>query len=119
MALADYPLPPFEDRRHPQADFPPPRGAELELLTATLEASDIVTAAPVHWYSLPAGAKLYLDARTAWLRAEGVDPARRRPRRCARDGIRAAVLFLIAEGPGAPGAAGRFIPSVYDLYCRK
>lgn len=73
MALADYPLPPFEDRRHPQADFPPPGGAELELLTATLEASDIVIAAPVYWYSLPASAKLYLDTWTAWLRAGGVD----------------------------------------------
>lgn len=73
MALADYPLPPFEDRRHPTPSFAAPAGAELDLLNATLAASDIVMVAPVYWYSLPASAKLYLDFWTAWLRAEGFD----------------------------------------------
>lgn len=73
MALVDFQLPPFEDRRHPEPRFAPPVGAELELLNATLAASDIVLVAPVYWYSLPASAKLYLDWWTAWLRAEGVD----------------------------------------------
>jgi multimeric flavodoxin WrbA len=69
MALADFQLSPFEDRRHPTPDFPPPQGAELELLNTTLAASDIVMVAPVYWYSLPASAKLYLDYWTSWLRA--------------------------------------------------
>ena len=72
LALDDYPLAPFEDRRHMEPGFSPPQKYERALLEATLAASDIVMVAPVYWYNLPASAKLYLDYWTAWLRASGV-----------------------------------------------
>jgi hypothetical protein len=75
LALADHPLPPFEDLRHRSAApwAPAVEGEARVPLDATLAATDLVLVAPLYWYSLPAAAKLYLDHWTAWLRAPGVD----------------------------------------------
>jgi putative NADPH-quinone reductase len=73
LHLDDVPLPRFADLRHPTRSFRPPEGHEKALLEATLAATDLVIAAPLYWYSLPASAKLYLDFWTAWLRADGYD----------------------------------------------
>ncbi len=43
------------------------------MLEATLDATDLVFAAPVYWYSVPASAKLYLDHWSGWMRIPGVD----------------------------------------------
>ncbi|GAA2885128.1 flavodoxin [Actinoplanes cyaneus] len=69
IRLGDAPLDTYEDLRH----LDPPRervpaGAERLLLDATLEATDIVIASPLYWYSVSASAKLYLDHWSGWLR---------------------------------------------------
>ncbi|AEV88362.1 flavodoxin [Actinoplanes sp. SE50] len=69
IRLADTPLDTYADIRHrepPQERIP--TGAERLLLDATLEATDIVIASPLYWYSLSAAAKLYLDYWSGWLR---------------------------------------------------
>jgi NAD(P)H-dependent FMN reductase len=67
LHLRDYSLPEFVDMRH-HGSFPAPTGNVHILLEATLEATDLVLAAPLLWYSLPAAAKHYLDYWYAWLR---------------------------------------------------
>jgi multimeric flavodoxin WrbA len=73
IPLMDLPLPPFEDIRHSVGVYPQPQGHEKTLLDATLAATDLVFAAPLYWYSLPASAKLYLDYWSAWLRVPDLD----------------------------------------------
>ncbi|WP_406201572.1 NAD(P)H-dependent oxidoreductase [Kitasatospora sp. NBC_01560] len=73
LRLSEYPLPPFEDRRHTEEGFGEPAGHERTLLDATLAATDLVFVAPVYWYSLPTSAKLYIDHWSAWLRVPGAD----------------------------------------------
>jgi len=75
LRLSEYPLPPFEDLRHPTAldAYPPPEGAAATLLEATLWATDIVLVAPLYWYALPAPAKLYFDHWSGWMRVPGLD----------------------------------------------
>ena len=68
LRLSDHPLPPFVDRRHDSGTYPRPEGHEALLAQATLEATDLVIAAPLYWYSLPASMKLYLDYWSAWMR---------------------------------------------------
>lgn len=81
LRLDDHPLPPFRDLRH-SGGYPPPAGNELVLVDATLAATDLVFVTPVHWYALPAAAKLYLDHWSAWMRAASLDfTARMRGRR--------------------------------------
>jgi hypothetical protein len=77
LRLADLPLPPFVDRRHPAVAYPEPRGVERLLLDETLAATDLVLVVPLYWYSLPASAKTYLDYWSGWLRAPGADFRRR------------------------------------------
>jgi putative NADPH-quinone reductase len=74
LRLADLPLPAFEDVRH-SADgaYPIPEGNARVLLLETLTATDLVFAAPLYWYGLPASAKLYLDHWSGWLRVPGMD----------------------------------------------
>ncbi len=67
LQLRDCPLPEFIDMRH-HGSFPVPTGNVQKLLDATLEATDLVLAAPLLWYSLPAAAKHYLDYWYVWLR---------------------------------------------------
>lgn len=60
-------LQPFQDLRH-GAVYGPPEGVALDLVTATLAATDLVMVAPLYWYGLPAPAKLYLDHWSHWMR---------------------------------------------------
>lgn len=73
LRLSEYPLPPFRDLRHDVGTYPQPEGNERELAEATLAASDIVIAAPLYWYSVPATVKLYLDYWSAWMRVPGLE----------------------------------------------
>ena len=73
LRLDDYPLPAFRDIRHDVGVYPQPAGNERELAEATLAATDIVIAAPLYWYSVPATVKLYLDYWSAWMRVPGLD----------------------------------------------
>ncbi|MFF1689205.1 MULTISPECIES: flavodoxin family protein [unclassified Streptomyces] len=71
--LAAHPLPDFEDLRH-DSDHTRPTGDNTALLLdATLEATDIVIASPLYWYSVSASTKRYLDYWSGWLRTPGVD----------------------------------------------
>ncbi|MGY0231110.1 flavodoxin family protein [Longispora urticae] len=73
LRLSDLPLDPFQDIRHSgDGVYPAPEGNAKLLLEATVEATDIVIASPVYWYSIAAPAKLYLDHWSAWLRVPGV-----------------------------------------------
>ncbi|MBP2471306.1 multimeric flavodoxin WrbA [Crossiella equi] len=70
--LGDYPLPTFADVRH-DAPLPPPTGNVKLLAEATLEATDIVIASPVYWYSVSNTTKTYLDYWSNWLRVPEMD----------------------------------------------
>jgi multimeric flavodoxin WrbA len=74
IRLADVPLPAFEDVRH-EGDgvYPVPVGNAKLLLDATLEATDVVIASPLYWYTVSASTKLYLDHWSGWLRVPGAD----------------------------------------------
>jgi NAD(P)H-dependent FMN reductase len=73
LRLADHPLPPFVDHRHDVGAYPVPQGSEAVLAEATLAATDLVIAAPLYWYSVPASVKLYLDYWSAWMRVPGLE----------------------------------------------
>ncbi len=69
--LAQVALPGFADPR--PAPMPPPEGALADILGRMTLASDIVFAAPVYWYALPAPAKLLLDHWSGFLDAPGLN----------------------------------------------
>lgn len=74
LRLRDVPLPAFHDIRHAGGPgYAEPTGNERLLLDATVEATDLVIASPLYWYSVSADTKLYLDYWTGWLRLPGVD----------------------------------------------
>lgn len=50
-----------------QPSGPVPCGPEKVLLDATLNSTDIVVASPLHWYSVSAATKLYLDYWARWI----------------------------------------------------
>ena len=68
-------LPDFQDGRH-ESDWRPGETEET-LRQATLEATDVVFASPLYWYSLSAQTKRYLDYWSGWLTAPGSDFAER------------------------------------------
>ncbi len=70
--LARLPLPDFQDGRHATGCRPVDGNEEL-LRQATLEATDIVIASPLYWYSLSAHTKRYLDYWSGWLKVPGSD----------------------------------------------
>lgn len=70
--LTKLPLPDFQDGRHESGSWPVGE-AEEELRRATLEATDIVIASPLYWYSLSAHTKRYLDYWSGWLGVPGMD----------------------------------------------
>ena len=77
LRLSDLPLPPFEDVRHVEGgSYPPPTGNAATLLEATLGATDLVFAAPLYWYGVPASLKLYLDHWSGWMRVPGLEFSR-------------------------------------------
>ncbi|MEU3730329.1 NAD(P)H-dependent oxidoreductase [Streptomyces sp. NPDC033538] len=71
--LAEHPLPEFGDLRHDSDHTRPTEGNAGLLLDATLDATDIVIASPLYWYSLSAPVKRYLDHWSGWLRTPGLD----------------------------------------------
>lgn len=74
LRLRDVPLTAFEDVRHAaDGHFPEPTGNERLLFDSTLEATDLVVASPLYWYTVSASMKLYLDHWSGWLRIPGVD----------------------------------------------
>ncbi|MFJ6759400.1 MULTISPECIES: flavodoxin family protein [unclassified Streptomyces] len=70
--LAALPLPDFEDGRHDSPSRTVDGNEEL-LRRATLDATDIVIASPLYWYSLSAQTKRYLDYWSGWLTVPGSD----------------------------------------------
>ncbi len=70
--LTRLPLPDFQDGRH-ETDASPGGENEEVLRQATLEATDIVIASPLYWYTLSAQTKRYLDYWSGWLSAPGSD----------------------------------------------
>ncbi|MCB5905933.1 flavodoxin family protein [Streptomyces pinistramenti] len=70
--LAKLPLPDFQDGRH-ETDTSPGGANEETLRQATLEATDIVIASPLYWYTLSAQTKRYLDYWSGWLTVPGAD----------------------------------------------
>jgi hypothetical protein len=74
LRLSDLPLPPFVDVRHAGSGrYPSPTGHERTLFDATVEATDLVIASPLYWYSVSASTKLYLDHWAGWLRVPDLD----------------------------------------------
>ncbi|MEF9883570.1 flavodoxin family protein [Streptomyces sp. P9-A4] len=65
-------LPDFQDGRHETAGWPADENEEL-LRRATLEATDIVIASPLYWYTLSAQTKRYLDYWSGWLNVPDSD----------------------------------------------
>ncbi|MDT9686812.1 NAD(P)H-dependent oxidoreductase [Streptomyces sp. P9(2023)] len=70
--LSRLPLPDFQDGRHETEGWPAEENEEV-LRQATLEATDIVLASPLYWYTLSAQTKRYLDYWSGWLSAPGSD----------------------------------------------
>ncbi|WP_406463986.1 NAD(P)H-dependent oxidoreductase [Streptomyces sp. NBC_00111] len=77
LSLRELPLPEFEDVRHPERRHTPPSGNAGTLLRATLDATDVVIASPLYWYSVSSSTKRYLDHWSHWLRTPGADFRRR------------------------------------------
>ena len=74
LRLAELALPPFEDIRHEGGGhYPEPEGDLGRVLKDTLWATDLLVAAPLYWYSVPAPLKLYLDHWSGFMRVPGVD----------------------------------------------
>ncbi|MBT2505850.1 NAD(P)H-dependent oxidoreductase [Streptomyces sp. ISL-98] len=70
--LARLPLPDFQDGRHESDNWLAVENEEA-LRRATLEATDIVVASPLYWYTLSASTKRYLDYWSGWLTVPGSD----------------------------------------------
>lgn len=74
VRLAEMRLPAFTDVRHDgDGSYPQPSGHARTLLDATLDATDLVIASPLYWYSLSTPAKHYLDNWSGWMRVPGLD----------------------------------------------
>lgn len=74
LRLAELDLPPFVDVRHEgSGHYPEPAGDLGRALQDTLWATDLLVAAPLYWYSLPAPLKLYLDHWSGFMRVPGLD----------------------------------------------
>ncbi|WP_405533129.1 NAD(P)H-dependent oxidoreductase [Streptomyces avidinii] len=70
--LAGLALPDFQDGRHEVEGWTPGE-SEAMLRGATLEATDVVIASPLYWYTLSAHTKRYLDYWSGWLTAPNSD----------------------------------------------
>lgn len=74
LRLTDLPLPEFEDLRHEgDGRYAAPTGHAKLLLDATLDATDLVIASPLYWYSVSTATKRYLDHWSAWMRVPDLD----------------------------------------------
>ncbi|GAA3938680.1 NAD(P)H-dependent oxidoreductase [Streptomyces gulbargensis] len=70
--LNELDLPDFQDGRHETEGRSAGEAEEL-LLRATTEATDIVIASPLYWYTVSAQTKRYLDYWSGWLNLPGSD----------------------------------------------
>ena len=71
--LKNVRLPEYEDRRARQdRAYLPTDPAEIELLDATLAATDIALVSPLYWYALSSSTKTYLDHWTGWFNIPGL-----------------------------------------------
>ncbi|MEV6674248.1 NAD(P)H-dependent oxidoreductase [Streptomyces sp. NPDC051162] len=70
--LTALPLPDFQDVRHDTGAWQAGENERI-LRQATVEATDIVLATPLYWYTLSAHTKRYLDYWSGWLTAPGSD----------------------------------------------
>lgn len=96
IALRDTPAEPFTDTRHSLGEYPPAQGNAKQLLDATLAASDIVIAMPLHWYGAPARVQAYLEQWSAWLRIPGLN---------FKDAMARKTLWLLLAQSGEPHKA--------------
>ncbi len=103
VVLRDYPLEPFEDLRHAEGTYPPPRGNARFLLDATLAADNLVLVAPVYWYSVPSPLKLYLDHWSAWMRVDGLD---------FKEQMSGKTMWLVSASAGPADEAQHMIASL-------
>lgn len=66
-------LPEYEDRRRQEnRAYTPTDPSEIELLDATLAATDIALVSPLYWYTLSSSTKRYLDHWTGWFDVPGL-----------------------------------------------
>lgn len=70
--LNELPLPDFQDGRHETGEWPVEETEQM-LREATLEATDVVLATPLYWYTVSAQTKRYLDYWSGWLGTPGLD----------------------------------------------
>ncbi|MEU5421580.1 NAD(P)H-dependent oxidoreductase [Streptomyces sp. NPDC020667] len=70
--LTHLPLPDFQDGRHDTGTWQAGENERI-LRQATVEATDIVLATPLYWYTVSAHTKRYLDYWSGWLTAPGSD----------------------------------------------
>ncbi|MER7624325.1 NAD(P)H-dependent oxidoreductase [Streptomyces sp. NPDC126503] len=70
--LNELDLPDFQDGRHETEGRSAGEAEEL-LLRATTEATDVVIASPLYWYTVSAQTKRYLDYWSGWLNLPGSD----------------------------------------------
>lgn len=74
VRLSEMQLPAFADARHDgDGSYPAPTGHARTLLDATLDATDLVIASPLYWYSVSTPTKQYLDHWSGWMRVPGLD----------------------------------------------
>ncbi|MBD0745678.1 flavodoxin family protein [Streptomyces sp. CBMA152] len=74
LDLSALRLPEFVDRRHDgEGHYAEPTGDAATLLDATLEATDLVIASPLYWYSVSTPVKHYLDHWSGWMRVPGLE----------------------------------------------
>ena len=74
LRLSELDLEPFRDVRHDgDGVYPIPCGDHRRLLEATLDATDLVIASPLYWFTVSAAVKEYFDHWSGWTRVPGVD----------------------------------------------
>ena len=74
LRLSDLEVEPFRDVRHDgDGVYPLPGGDHRMLLEATLDATDLVIASPLYWFTVSASVKEYFDHWSGWMRVPGVD----------------------------------------------
>lgn len=88
LRLSELDVEPFRDVRHDgDGVYPLPGGDHRRLLDATLDATDLVIASPLYWFTVSASVKEYLDHWSGWMRVPGVN---------FRDRMRGKTLWAIS-----------------------
>ena len=102
LALRDYPLPVFEDKRH-AGRYDKLHGNAKILAEATLAAQRLVFVTPVYWYSVPTPLKLYLDHWSHWMRVESLK---------FKEKMSSMTLWVVAASAGAATEAEPMLESL-------